>query len=673
MQGKMAGNAQKFRSLLIAWLAVTSAATLASAQTEPAVLRYPRAFFDGAQLATAYDMISRLPGFVYDSGNDARGYDGTAGNVLIDGERPTAKTDDLTTILKRVPVSRVDHVEVIRGGAPGIDMQGQAVVANVVLAREDSTTAILTLQNLFYGNGHDVPYGNLEFSRRAGGEVYDLTLSRYGTNWDDSIGDGTGTFRAPGKPDIVVASKRAGADKLGWGLNASAGLPFLGGHFGVNATAEAVVHNMTILYAAPEAAIYFDGEKTRAAEFGLTWDGMVGMAEVNLVGLQRFNRAVSLQTSDNASGFQLFDSVQDTDESILRGTARYHPSEALTLEGGLEGAFNGLKGTSNDTLDGVAQILIGADSRVHESRGEAFLQASWRISPRWSLEAGARGEYSVIAAEAVPSRRFAFFKPRLLLSWSPFEGQQLRLRLERVVGQLDFSNFVASANFSGNGLSAGNIALRPDQRWQIEGDYELHFWDRGAFTFSVMHEDITDLVDYVPIGHGQDGPGNVPKAINNQFDLEFSLPLDKAGFEGSLLKGSLLWRDSALKDPVTGETRSISNKRDRNIVISWFQDAPAIHSSFDLDFTPSGFSQPSYRIAQVSTFRIRSAYVTASWDYKPTPDLDFLFQMQNFIPYRFDQEQDNYAGPRNISPLVQIQDQRIATLPHFLLQLRKTF
>jgi hypothetical protein len=62
-----------------------------------------------------------------------------------------------------------------------------------------------------------------------------------------------------------------------------------------------------------------------------------------------------------------------------------------------------------------------------------------------------------------------------------------------------------------------------------------------------------------------------------------------------------------------------------------------------------------------------------TWDYKPAPDLDVLFEAINITPYLYEFEADNYAGPRNMAALSQIQDQRIATLPRFMLQLRKTF
>src|SRR6185312_15828282 len=105
---------------------------------------YPASFFANAHPATANDMIGRLPGFNLDTGSGARGFAGSGGNVLIDGTRPAAKSDGLNSILSRIPADTVDHIELIRGGAPGIDMQGQSVVANVVLKPNAGERLIVT-------------------------------------------------------------------------------------------------------------------------------------------------------------------------------------------------------------------------------------------------------------------------------------------------------------------------------------------------------------------------------------------------------------------------------------------------------------------------------------------------------------------------------------------------
>ena len=231
---------------------------------------------------------------------------------------------------------------------------------------------------------------------------------------------------------------------------------------------------------------------------------------------------------------------------------------------------------------------------------------------------------------------------------------QLRARAERVVGQLDFANFIASSNFSSNGVSAGNLALRPDQRWQFEGDFEYHFWDKGALVLSYTRENITDLVDFIPIGGGLDGPGNIPKATNNIYNVELSMPLDRLGWEGGTFKPSLLWKDAAVPDPVTGEIRQISDVQDRKLVFHFLQDIPSWHSSLELAMQ-TAFKRPNFRIAQVNYLQLRPLYVELDWDYKPKPDLDLQIKLQNIVPYQYDLTQFNYAGPRDVSPLASVQ------------------
>jgi hypothetical protein len=95
------------------------AAGLLAAAPDQGISSYPATFFAESQPRTAYDMIERLPHFTLDTGTSARGFAGTAGNVLVDGIRPTAKTDNLTSILTRIPADEVERIDIIRGGAPG--------------------------------------------------------------------------------------------------------------------------------------------------------------------------------------------------------------------------------------------------------------------------------------------------------------------------------------------------------------------------------------------------------------------------------------------------------------------------------------------------------------------------------------------------------------------------
>src|SRR3569833_1698099 len=150
MQGTRAMAGKK---IIIFVACLISSAALG--QGEAGISVYPPSFFSDARPATAADMIARLPGFSLDtgSGTSVRGFAGTAGNVLVDGTRPTAKNDDLQSILQRIPAASVERIEVIQGSAPGIDMQGQSVVANVVRKIGASVQTILSASMTYTGAG----------------------------------------------------------------------------------------------------------------------------------------------------------------------------------------------------------------------------------------------------------------------------------------------------------------------------------------------------------------------------------------------------------------------------------------------------------------------------------------------------------------------------------------
>src|SRR5947209_853495 len=118
--------------IVLAQAAAASAPAPAVAPAQPAVESYPASFFAALNSSTAYEMISHIPGFTLDTGASVRGYEGAAGNVLIDGQRPSSKSDSVDEILKRLPATAIERIDVIRGGAPGIDMQGKTVLANVI-------------------------------------------------------------------------------------------------------------------------------------------------------------------------------------------------------------------------------------------------------------------------------------------------------------------------------------------------------------------------------------------------------------------------------------------------------------------------------------------------------------------------------------------------------------
>ena len=167
-------------------------ATAATSPTgaAPGVSSYPASFFTAAQPNTARDMINRLPGFTFDDGATARGFDAAAGNVLVDGELPASKTDDIDSVLRRLPASQVLRIDVIRGGAPGIDMHGKNLVANVIRKTGPSSSGDIQLNDRWLtSDGRQVPGLRIEGTRQGGGTSLEgsFAIARF---IDDGQGSG---------------------------------------------------------------------------------------------------------------------------------------------------------------------------------------------------------------------------------------------------------------------------------------------------------------------------------------------------------------------------------------------------------------------------------------------------------------------------------------------------
>jgi hypothetical protein len=125
---------------------------------------YPRSFFDPFNPQTARDMVDRVPGFTFDAGDDSRGFGGSAGNVLIDGARPTNKSGGIEDALRRIPANDVDRIEVIRGAAGAGEAQGQSVVANIIRAGRDRS---ISWKAEIERNSEGVTYPRVEGSLTA--------------------------------------------------------------------------------------------------------------------------------------------------------------------------------------------------------------------------------------------------------------------------------------------------------------------------------------------------------------------------------------------------------------------------------------------------------------------------------------------------------------------------
>jgi hypothetical protein len=150
-------------------------------------------------------------------------------------------------------------------------------------------------------------------------------------------------------------------------------------------------------------------------------------------------------------------------------------------------------------------------------------------------------------------RSFFYPKPRVLVTWNPSGVDQLRMRVEREVGQLDFGDFIASADLTAGSQDGADANLEPQRSWVGEVAWERRFWGAGSISATLTHSEISDVVDYKPLPAGGDAPSNIGDGRSDQFVIALTLPTQKLGVSGGQVKARLSWFDSEVTDPVTFE------------------------------------------------------------------------------------------------------------------------
>jgi outer membrane receptor protein involved in Fe transport len=663
--------------LLLAQAAAAGAWPETAAAPQQGVISYPASYFAAQQPASALDMISRIPGFSFDGGSSVRGFEGAAGNVLIDGQRPTSKSDYLGDILTRIPASKVERIDIIRGGAPGIDMQGKTVLANVIRKAGGGVRGLAQIGDFYTNDGRNLFSWRAEASGEVGKRKWELAARRNsGLNDGAAPGIGTQIFadgRAPiysdlsGKGDgwqhIVTG---AGETPLAHGTLRVNGR-WLDDHF---ADENRKVFRVTPARREDSA----DRQVTHESEFGLNYARPFGAAtNLEIVGLRtdRTRNFESVFAADTVSEFNQRNVISET---IGRAVLKHRFHGDLSVEAGGETAVNKL-----DSVSFVTDVVVpGASVRVEEDRSELFAKATWKPSATWTLDGAVRYEFSTIssAGDVVLGKSLAFLKPRASLTWAPSSDRQVRLRVEREVGQLNFGDFVASGSLnSAGGVTAGNPDLNPEQDWVVEAAVEQHFWAGAVAVLTYGHYWVSDAIDRGPVFSPSgvfDHPTNIGDATRDRLRLELTLPFDRFGFKGALLKGDVTKRWTKVTDPTTHTERRISGIDPLDWNASFSYDMPALKITWGAD-VGGGFHQTYYRFNLIEDFKLRT-YMRPYLEWRPKPDRAIRFEIGNVTQRDSRDTYRLYPGPRSAGGKPDIDDRHITkTTQGIVVRLRKNF
>ena len=686
------------KTILLATTAILFAAPGASAQTAPAqtppapseaanppqaeagqqgVLVFTPDFFADQRPNTALDMVNRIPGFSVQDGDGSRGFEGSVGNVLINGARPASKNDTGSNVLGRTLVAQVERIELVRGGAPGIDMQGYSVVVNVITRTQSSVEQILTGTAFLFEGGQDAYNGSYQFTARDGDRTWGFTLSD-GVSISDSNGVGRVVRTRP--DGTVLRDEGYANDQQGGGQSVRGNYAdaFLGGKIDLTGRIGQNDYRNWSRQDAP-GVLRQNGyeEDGTSGEVGVVFTRPL---RDGLVSETRFIREWSDFDSASVSSTRLgaadspeqrFESAGESSETILRSLLRWERSSSMTVEAGGEVAYNMLEVAQAFSVGGVGVPLPSASVTVEETRGEAFGKATWRVRPNLTVEGGLRLEGSTItqSGDADQEKSFFFAKPRVQVTWTPMPQNQVRFRFERELGQLDFGDFAASSELEDENVFGGNVDLEPEQRWISEITYERRFLGDGIVSVGYRHDEIIDVIDRLPLPGDLSATGNIGDGTLDQLAVNVVVPLDWTGFSGGQFGFRNTWNKTEVTDPTTGLSRPISGVRPSQPGFTLSQDITSWKLNWSVTYLDN-LQQLYYDPDQTSGFR-GNDYLEAFAEYKPTPTLSIRAQVN--VWNDFVVERTVFADRTVARPVEFVELRPVDPRTFWQIRVRKTF
>lgn len=606
-----------YRALIVSLVVLLSASAFAQTPTPPPASTEGKKVYvpaDFAQFAprTALDMLNRVPGFSIKSEDQDRGLGEASGNVVINGQRSSGKSNDVVTELSRIPAANVERIEIVEGESldiPGLTGQ----VANII-TRSTGITGQWAYRPEFRSYYTDPLFTRFEVSLSGtkGPVQYTLGLDNRGNR----SGAGGPTWLYSPTGTIIETRDEE------WRGNAER--PRISGKFVYDGPGSAV-GNLNLSY----GRLYYDyleqgtrvgtrsgdyrrrvtvDEEGHDYEVGGDYEFALGKGRLKLIGVGRGSRypneVVVIDTfSDETVGFR---STQVGDDAELIGRTEYRWTAGVAeWQVSAEGAFN--------SLDNITRLFemnpagtfeeldfTGGVAKVEEDRYEVMGSYGRPLSSKVTMKLSAGGEYSQLAQVGAGGTTRNFWRPKgeISTAWKVSPKTDVNVKLARRVGQLNFFDFLASVDVATDQTTNANPDLVPEQSWQLDIEGVRNLGAYGRTTLRLYGQSIDDIIDYIPIGVSGQAPGNLDSAQVYGIESRSTFNLDPIGWAGARLDASFGWQDSKVEDPLTGETRPISGSMQESFSLALRHDLANTDWAWGTGYSYYLAAQ-SYRLTEV--------------------------------------------------------------------------
>jgi hypothetical protein len=606
---------------------------------------YDPGFFAQYAPRSALDIVQRIPGFTLDLGNnqaatgvDVRGFAGTAGNVVINGARPSSKSETLQTLLARIPASRVTKVEVGPGDLYGADYSSKTQVANLFLSADRGIAGNATVSGVRHWFGKVIPTASASVLLSRGPSTFSLSGDLGRTDYFEEGYDRVTDF-ATG--DLVEFRRKfnsihphdpyvSGSWALEKGDDRSA---HVNARFAPSTFYLRQDNHVTPVGDTERDDNLVEDYKTRVFELGGDVTRPLAGGAIKLLGLANRQHKTTRDT-------YLFRSLGGA--TVLGGSEQLTKSQRNESIGRLSWSRQSLFGfrfeaggeVALNTLDynlGFFELEPDGDrtridlpienATVREVRGEFYVNAGRALTKNLRMDAALNYEMSKlkVRGDALADRSLKFLKPSLTLDWQPGGGWHTQAILRRTVAQLDFYDFVSSAELSVGRVNGGNANLQPQRTWEGRLLVEHPILSEGKVRLELGYDLVSMLQDRVLIFDEHnvpfDAPGNLGTGRRQYVDLSIDTPLDRL-WKGLRVRVHGQLQRTRVEDPISHQQRDFSGFFPR---WTWDADIRRDAGKFAYGLSLNDYRRTTFfRTDEFDTNFNNYPYVSAFAEYRPT-------------------------------------------------------
>ncbi len=548
----------------------------------------PRRTFEPEDFArfaprSALDMARQVPGFSIRSDDGARGLGQADTNVLVNGRRVSGKSNGPVEALQRIPAEEVLRLELVDGASLDVGgLTGQ--VLNVITLGSGRISGQFRYAPQFRSEGTPARWGDASVSLAGGGAKTEWTLA---VENDQNRNGDEGRELVFDAADTLIDTRKEKFNRNADNFSASGSLTRVadnGNALNLNGTVGGFINRQTeisersgLQSPVDRIRLFTDNENEFSFEVGADYQFPLLGGKLKVIGFHAyedsptFARVITRFADGSADQGTRFARDADEGETIARAEYSFDGAGGNLLFA-LEGVRNFLDIVSSlEVTDAAGQFqpasLAGASARVDEDRAEVQVTYSRPLAPEIQFQASGGAEYSRLSQSGAFGQTRTFYRPKgfVSLDWKAAETVNIAARVERIVGQLNFFEFIATVDLNQDRADVTNADLVPPQSWRYEIEANVGLGALGTVNLRPFYEDITDIVDQIPIAGGGQAPGNLPSAQLYGIASDLTLLSEGLGWRGTRLDVRLSLLGSSIEDPLLGFTRQISGNEIINL------------------------------------------------------------------------------------------------------------